>query len=66
MFEVLNKAPSTAVMSFFPNNSEINNAMYNAIEKFSKKELSATEATSKIILDCKGILDEYYRTNSKD
>ena len=66
LFEVLNKAPSTAVMSFFPNNSEINNAMYNAIEKFSKKEISATEATSKIISDCKGILDEYYRTNSKD
>lgn len=65
LFDVLNNASKTAVSVFFPNSSDIDKAMTNAIDRYCKNEITSDEATDTLINDCNKILDDYYKTNNQ-
>lgn len=56
LFDILNKAPNTAISVFFPNSSEIDAAITNNIEKFEDGLISSEQATTSIIEECNAIM----------
>lgn len=63
LFNTLSNAPSTAVMTFFPSNADVDTLIMNAIERFSSGATDVAGACAEIIDGCNAVMDEYYRAN---
>ena len=61
LFETLSHAPSTGVLTFFPNYSDIYNVFTNEMERFCNGESNVDETCDTILNECNSLLDSFYQ-----